>query len=103
MWGMKKYYLGHISSADPLGLKKVYVGEPCTRCDVFGLCGGRCLYANVTKRWNQEAYDLVCMTVKNLINAVWMKIYRIKELIKKGKISLEDFDFMKYNGCEIIP
>jgi radical SAM protein with 4Fe4S-binding SPASM domain len=103
MWGMKKYYLGHISSADPLGLKKVYVGEPCTRCDVFGLCGGRCLYANVTKRWNQEAYNLVCMTVKNLINAVWMKISRIKELIKKGKISLEDFDFMKYNGCEIIP
>jgi len=103
MWGMKKYYLGHISSADPLGLKKVYVGEPCTRCDIFGLCGGRCLYANVTKRWNQEAYNLVCMTVKNLINVVWMKISRIKELIQKGKISLEDFDFMKYNGCEIIP
>jgi len=24
-------------------------------------------------------------------------------LIRKGKISLKDFDFLKYNGCEIIP
>jgi len=50
MWGMKNYYLGHVSNANPLQLKKVFVGEPCTKCNIFSICGGRCLYTNVTKR-----------------------------------------------------
>jgi len=103
MWGMKDYYLGHISTADPLKLKRVFVGEPCTKCDIYNVCGGRCLYANVTKRWNTEAYSLVCNTVKNLIHAIKEEIPRIRRLIESGKISLKDFEFMKYNGCEIIP
>src|SRR4030043_2425840 len=32
MGGMKNYYLGHISNAHPLKLKKIFVGEPCTKC-----------------------------------------------------------------------
>ena len=103
MWGIKDYYLGHISDADPLRLKKVFVGEPCTKCDVYNICGGRCLYANVTKRWSEQAYGLVCKTVRNLIDAVRTEIPRIRRLIEEGRISLEDFEFMKYNGCEIIP
>jgi putative peptide-modifying radical SAM enzyme len=103
MWGMKKYYLGHISDANPLELRKVFVGEPCTSCQVFGICGGRCLYANITRRWNVEAYGLVCNTVRNLMCAVEEELPRIRKLIKCGRINLNDFDFMKYNGCEIIP
>ena len=103
MWGMKDYYLGHIKDTAPLRLKKVFVGEPCTKCNIFGLCGGRCLYANVTKRWSDYAYSLVCKTVRNLIEAVSAEIPRIKGLIEEKKIQLEDFKFMKYNGCEIIP
>jgi uncharacterized protein len=103
MWGMKDYYLGHISSADPLKLKKVFVGEPCTKCDVFHICGGRCLYANVTKRWAAEDYTLVCNTVRNLIGAVAKELPRIRKLMENGRISLKNFEFMKYNGCEIIP
>jgi putative peptide-modifying radical SAM enzyme len=103
MWGMKDYYLGHINNANPLQLKKVFVGEPCTNCNAFNICGGRCLYANVTKRWNSQAYSLVCNTVKNLINAVAKEMPRIKRLVKNGKVGLKDFEFLKYNGCEIIP
>jgi putative peptide-modifying radical SAM enzyme len=103
MWGMKDYYLGHISNADPLKLKKIFVNEPCTKCDVFHICGGRCLYANITKRWNDEAYSLVCDTVKNLIDAISKEILRIRRLIERGKISMKDFEFMKFNGCEITP
>ena len=103
MWGIKDYYLGHISDADPLRLKKVFVGEPCAKCDVYNICGGRCLYANVTKRWSEQAYGLVCKTVRNLIDAVRTEIPRIRRLIEEGRIGLEDFEFMKYNGCEIIP
>jgi len=103
MWGMKDYYLGHISNANPLKLKQIFVSEPCTECDVYNICGGRCLYANITKRWNAEAYSLVCNTVKNLIDTIKGEMPRIRRLIESGKISLRDFEFMKYNGCEIIP
>ena len=103
MWGIKKYYLGHISNAGPLRLRKVRVGKLCTKCNIFNLCGGRCLYANITKRWNNEAYGLVCKTVRNLIEAVNKAMSRIKRLIREQKIRLEDFKFLKYNSCEIIP
>jgi len=103
MWGMKDYYLGHISTADPLRLKKVFVGEPCTECDSFHVCGGRCLYANVTRRWSTEAYGLVCDTVRSLVDAIAEEMPRIKTLIENGRIGVEDFEFMRYNGCEIIP
>jgi len=103
MWGMKEYYLGHISNANPLKLKRVFVGDPCTKCDIFHVCGGRCLYANVTKRWSMEDYREVCKTVRNLVEAIAKELPRIRELIENGRISIKDFEFMKYNGCEIIP
>jgi len=103
MWGMKDYYLGHISNADPLKLKKILVSEPCTECDIFDICGGRCLYANITKRWNKDAYGLVCNTIRNLVDTTKRQLPRIRLLIENGKINLRDFEFMKYNGCEIMP
>ncbi|UCF45026.1 MAG: TIGR04084 family radical SAM/SPASM domain-containing protein [Candidatus Bathyarchaeota archaeon] len=103
MWGKTNYYLGHISNAHPLKLKKIFVNEPCTECDILNVCGGRCLYANITKRWNKNAYAEVCKTVEGLVNAVRMELPWIKKLINFGIVSLRDFDFMKHNGCEIIP
>jgi uncharacterized protein len=104
MWGMKKYYLGHIADSDPLKLGKVFVEDtPCKGCESLGVCGGRCLYANITKRWADEQYGEVCDTVKGLIKAVEGALPRIKQLIHDGKVSLDDFEYLKYNGCEIIP
>ncbi len=104
MWGMKKYYLGNITEADPLILKKIFVDQPpCASCSILNICGGRCLYANITKRWSDEAYAKVCNTVAELVDAVKAETPRIERLIKKEKISLKDFDFLKFNGCEIIP
>ena len=103
MWGIKNHYLAHISNADPLKLRKILVNEPCTSCDILNVCGGRCLYANITKRWNSDAYATVCNTVRALVNAIEAQLPRIKQLIKNGKVSQQDFEFMKYNGCEIIP
>ena len=103
MNGMQDFYLGHISREHPLKLKKVYVGEPCVRCDIYHECGGRCLYANLTKRWPNEAYSLVCKTVENLIKSLKSWLPKVKSLISAGKISQNDFEYMKYNGCEVIP
>jgi uncharacterized protein len=103
MWGMKKYYLSHISEVHPLKLKKIFVDAPCSECDILNVCGGRCLYTNITKRWSKDAYATVCTTVNGLVDSVKMKLPRINQLITDGKVSLNDFTYVKYNGCEIIP
>jgi len=103
MWGMKDYYLGHISTTKPYELRKVFVREPCTGCSILRTCGGRCLYANVTRRWAPEAYSLVCNTVRNLVNSITGQIPKIRELIEAGIIGMNDFEYTKYNGSEIIP
>ena len=103
MNGMKDFYLGHISTTNPLKLRKVFVSEPCTDCDALNVCGGRCLYANITKRWSAEAYAIVCDTVKNLVSSLKQALPQVERLISQGKIGLSDFGYMKYNGCEIIP
>jgi uncharacterized protein len=104
MWGMKAYYMGHIKDANPLQLPKRFVEQkPCSECKIIGLCGGRCLYTNIAKRWTDEAYSKVCYTVEQLIESVKRQIPRIQQLIASGKIGLEDFDYVKYNGAEIIP
>jgi hypothetical protein len=46
---------------------------------------------------------LVCETVRNLIEAISAEMPKIQRLIREKKVRLEDFKFMKYNGCEIIP
>ena len=104
MWGMKKYYLGNIKDSNPLNLEKIRIElSPCIECDIFGLCGGRCLYANITKRWEKKAYEQVCKNTRALIEAIKREIPSIKRIIDTKKISLHDFEFMKFNGCEIIP
>ena len=103
MWGMQDYYLGHVATANPLKLKELFVAEPCSECNILNVCGGRCLYANITKRWSKEAYAEVCKTVKGLVAAVEAQVPRIKTLIKEGKVNKQQLQFLEYNGCEIIP
>jgi putative peptide-modifying radical SAM enzyme len=103
MSGMKDYYLGHIKDAHPQKLKQVYVKEPCTSCEIYNECGGRCLYSNITKQWSDEAYSLVCQTVKTLVESLQSSLPRVKNLIADKKICLSDFEYLKYDSCEVIP
>ena len=103
MGGMKDFYIGHIETTHPLKLKKIFVSDQCAGCSILRECGGRCLYANITKPWDKQQYGLVCSTVKNLIDALKAEEFRVRQLIEKGKIKQSDFDYLKYNGCEIIP
>jgi radical SAM protein with 4Fe4S-binding SPASM domain len=104
MAGMKDFYLGHISNATIKSLKDaVFVSEPCTSCKFCTICGGRCLYANVTRLWGNEGFNQVCGTVVRMIEALNDATPQIKSLIENGIVQREDFDYPKYNGCEIIP
>jgi uncharacterized protein len=103
MGGMKDFYIGHIKTAHPLELEKILVSKPCSECRILSECGGRCLYANITKQWDASQYALVCDTVKNLIDSLKEEMPRVQRLIRGGRIGFSDFDYLKYNGCEIIP
>ncbi|MEM2876062.1 MAG: SPASM domain-containing protein [Candidatus Bathyarchaeia archaeon] len=103
MAGMKRFYLGNITQSNPDKLPKVYVSEPCLNCRLYDLCGGRCLFANVTKLWGEHGFKIVCQTVENLIQTLRVVTPRVRKLIAEGKISCGDFNYQKYNSCEVIP
>ena len=105
MSGMKDFYLGNIEHTDPSDLtsRAVLVSEPCTDCAVYSICGGRCLYANVTKLWGEEGFRLVCSTVEDLIDALRSTMATIRRFVSEGTVLLGDFDHPMYNSCEIIP
>jgi putative peptide-modifying radical SAM enzyme len=104
MAGMKDFYLGHINNTSIESLKDgVFVSEPCTTCKYSLICGGRCLYANVTKLWGEEGFSQVCDTVKYMIDSLYDVAPQIKSLIERGTIKREQFEYPRYNGCEIIP
>ena len=80
------------------------VEEPCPSCEVFGICGGRCLFANKERFWGEEGFAKVCDTVKQLISSLAAQSPKIRNLIQQGLISIEDFNYPEFNnGCEIIP
>jgi len=104
MAGLKDFYLGNINETRPNKLHEITsASQPCTRCDIYHLCGGRCLYANTTKLWGNRGFALVCGTVRNMISSLREALPEVKKLISEGRVDLNDFRYEKYNGCEIIP
>ncbi|MEM0360699.1 MAG: TIGR04084 family radical SAM/SPASM domain-containing protein [Candidatus Diapherotrites archaeon] len=103
MAGMKDFYLGHIATAHPLKLKKVFVSGKCPSCTIYKFCGGRCLYSNIVKPWPEKGRNLVCKSVKEFRKMLLEVLPEIKELIEKKRISLNDFEHTKFCGPEIIP
>ncbi|MBI5798041.1 TIGR04084 family radical SAM/SPASM domain-containing protein [Candidatus Woesearchaeota archaeon] len=99
MGSMKKYYVGKLEE-EP---KEITVKEPCTSCDILGLCGGRCLYVNLTQHGGEKAYTALCGTIRYLIKSLETHKKEIELFIKEERISLNDFYYLKYNGVEIIP
>jgi putative peptide-modifying radical SAM enzyme len=103
MAGMKDFYIGDIWHNTPFTLKNVSPGNPCVTCSLNSLCGGRCLYANITQLWGIEGFKLVCQTIQHLITTLQQHLPRITQLIEKKVISTSDFMYPQFNSCEIIP
>ena len=103
MAGMSQYYVGHIRDADPQDLGVITINGECTDCSLFGFCGGRCLYSNITKPWTKDERRIICTTIENLFFGLTEVLPRIKNLIADGVICPSDFSHEKFNGCEIIP
>jgi putative peptide-modifying radical SAM enzyme len=85
--------LGDLSS----GYHKIHVDEPCLSCDVYDICGGRCLFANKERLWGQEGFDVICDMTKFLI-------YELKQYIPVCETFKEKLFYPPYNNTtEIIP
>lgn len=100
MGSVRNFYCGDLDSKE---LKKIFVGEPCTSCGYLNICGGRCLYSNYAKLWPKEGGNLICKSVKFLIDGLREKIEEVELLIREKVISKKDFEYEKYFGPEIIP
>lgn len=102
--GYKPFYMGDIreSSLEDIKKNEILPDNSCSTCEILDICGGRCLYANKTKLWGQKGFDEVCDTIFFLVNTLKSKLVEIEKLIDDGKIRRKDFDYIKYNGCEII-
>ncbi|MBN1166724.1 MAG: TIGR04084 family radical SAM/SPASM domain-containing protein [Methanospirillaceae archaeon] len=104
MLGIKDYYLGHINTSHYSDIKAVPIPKNhCTNCDIFSICGGRCLYSAVIRPWPDEGFTEICTTVRSYIKILQGLIPQIQQMMRAGEISADAFDYERYNGCEIIP
>ncbi len=98
------FHIGHISKTHPLDtLNALHCSDPCPSCEIFEICGGRCLYANMFKPWGEDGYALVCQTIYHLVKEIRNIQNEIQMMLESGNLSAKDFDYFKYNCCEIIP
>ena len=97
--------VGDIRSSTTEGLREVLpVGPPCTKCDEFKVCGGRCLFSNQTMFWGLDWFNRVCDTTKHMIRELRRHVPKTRELINEGILDPSVFDYPEINnGCEIIP
>ncbi len=98
--------VGSIFTDEPLSLReKACVGEPCVSCDVFHICGGRCLFVNRSQNMlRRKGYEQICLTVRHLVRELEDVTPQVRELIKSGVICANEFEYPEFNnGCEIIP
>ena len=102
MQGMKNFYAGTLKTR-PSDLKKFGLGEPCDKCSIREKCGGRCLYANETKNWGEKGFEEVCVTARHLVEEMEKALPKVKKLMGEGKVREQDFEYTKFNSCEIIP
>lgn len=103
MAGMKNYYLGDISKRSEKPKEFYLLPDWCKDCNYLNLCGSRCLYSNIVKPWPKEQRELVCESIKYLIDLLKEREEDIKNLINNNIIHIKDFDYLHYNGAEIIP
>ncbi|OYT56689.1 putative peptide-modifying radical SAM/SPASM domain-containing protein, partial [Euryarchaeota archaeon ex4484_162] len=79
------------------GFEKIEIQKPCLTCDVYDVCGGRCLFFNRELLWGRVGFNYVCDLTKFLIKELKEnKSFFVK---LKEKINYPAFN----NTTEIIP
>ncbi len=84
-------------------LKKFDCKQKCGDCEVYDLCGGRCMYWRYAELWPREGNNMICDSIKFYINEIKKNISEIKSLINKNILNKSDFNYEENFGPEIIP
>ena len=100
MNSVKNFYCGNIHEGIT---KEINCENWCVDCEYLPICGGRCLYSNYAQLWPKEGHDLLCKTIKHLIDSIKKLKLEINLLIEKGVIEKKDFNYEKYFGPKMIP
>ena len=97
--------LGNIRNTNLEDLRRLFkIGEPCSSCNVFKYCGGRCLYTYYERLWGEEGFRKVCRATKHLISLIEELRDEIASLIDEGRVDIEKLNYPKFlNTVEIIP
>jgi len=97
--------LGSIRSSsyeDLLG--KTTIGEPCTNCSYYSLCGGRCLYAHHERLWGMDGFNALCRTTIDMIELLKGFMPLIEDKVRSGALKIAQIEYPPYlNSVEIIP
>lgn len=80
-------------------LRTPEIMEPCPDCEYFEFCGGRCLFFNRERLWGEKGFELICSTVKNLVDALFDRKDEILSLCSAEKLHYPPY----LNTTEIIP
>ncbi len=96
-----RHRAGHILGTRPTELSPLPPPSPCDRCEVYGLCGGRCIEASASMRWGTAGFDLVCQSVKHLLRELQRVRPRIEEHLRRGGQGFDDY-FVGFD-YEVIP
>ena len=87
----------------PSELKKFDCKSKCGNCDVYDLCGGRCMYWRYAELWPEEGNEMICDSIKFYINEIKSKMNDINRLIDSNVVKKDDFNYEDNFGPEIIP
>lgn len=74
--------------------------SPCTECDIFRVCGGRCIVSNHYAR-DKPIFKMVCQTVRHLVLELQKVRPEIEAKIRAGKLDVEKFNY--FFEHEVIP
>lgn len=80
--------------------KNIEIGEPCKSCNVYNICGGRCLFFHKEKLWGEKGFHAVCKVTKHLIHS----IEKVKNVVINDLSNFEEIKYPLFNNTtEIIP
>lgn len=99
-------HVGHVKeiSRSDLENRRSSIGEPCTYCEYFTTCGGRCLYTHIERLWGPEGMEAVCTCSRYLIDLVKSNLDRIMDAASDAGFRIEELAYPEYdNTVEIMP
>lgn len=95
--------VGNVKNNSLFNLKSM-IDKPCTSCEYFKVCGGRCLYTYKEKFWGEDGFKVTCDVTKFTIDLIRNNLNEILSCIENTGIKIDEVKYPSFNNTvEIIP